>query len=375
MDQGRDWATHLTFDVGKRIAEYRTARGLSGQQLADRCAELGMPGLNRQVITKLENRRREAISLAELLVLARALDTSPVLLALSIGKQQSTEVLPGQSLGTWDAALWLAGEVQLSDAPDGLDAIWLDWTDAEGVVPLHHRHDQLVNDLSGGGLWSIAVDFGEDGQPDPVETLKLQRGIREELENDLHHVRSRMRELGLNPPQLTPELAYIDQQERHRSGRRGTVSTRGPGVDHDGGKLAGTAQHQQPVVAAIVTSRLGVLVGRRNDGIPPWTFIAGEVEPGEQPEDAAVREVKEETGCLVRAAEKIGERVHPKTGRTMIYMAAAPTHGTDVFVGDRAELAEVRWVSLAEADELLPGMYEPVREYLARTLGQADGPR
>jgi len=146
-------------------------------------------------------------------------------------------------------------------------------------------------------------------------------------------------------------------------------------VDHDGGKLAGTAQHQQPVVAAIVTSRLGVLVGRRNDGIPPWTFIAGEVEPGEQPEDAAVREVKEETGCLVRAAEKIGERVHPKTGRTMIYMAAAPTHGTDVFVGDRAELAEVRWVSLAEADELLPGMYEPVREYLARTLGQADGPR
>ena len=32
------------------------------------------------------------------------------------------------------------------------------------------------------------------------------------------------------------------------------------------------------------------------------------------------------------------------------------------------ELAEVRWVSLAEADELLPGMYEPVREHLAREL-------
>ena len=29
--------------------------------------------------------------------------------------------------------------------------------------------------------------------------------------------------------------------------------------------------------------RLGVLAGRRNDGKPPWTFIAGEQEPGERP--------------------------------------------------------------------------------------------
>jgi hypothetical protein len=36
----------------------------------------------------------------------------------------------------------------------------------------------------------------------------------------------------------------------------------------------------QPVVAAIVTSELGVLIGRRNDGKPPWTFIEGEIEPG-----------------------------------------------------------------------------------------------
>jgi 8-oxo-dGTP diphosphatase len=124
------------------------------------------------------------------------------------------------------------------------------------------------------------------------------------------------------------------------------------------------------IVAAIVTSALGVLVGRRNDGEPPWTFIAGEVEPGESPEDAAVREVKEETGCLVRAGEIIGERDHPATGRHMVYLAGYPTHGTDVFVGDEAELAEVRWVSLAEADELLPGMFGPVRDYLARAIGR-----
>ena len=126
---------------------------------------------------------------------------------------------------------------------------------------------------------------------------------------------------------------------------------------------------QQPIVAAIVTSDRGVLVGKRNDGKPPWTFIAGEQEPGERPEDTAIREVKEETTMRVVAGELIGERVHPKTGRTMIYLAAKPTHGTDVFVGDEDELAEVRWVGLAEADHLLPGMFEPVRDYLARELG------
>lgn len=128
----------------------------------------------------------------------------------------------------------------------------------------------------------------------------------------------------------------------------------------------------QPVVAAIVTSARGVLVGKRNDGKPPWTFIAGEIEPGESPEDAGVREVKEETGLLVEAAGIIGRRVHPKTNRTMIYMSALPKRfdELDVFVGDEDELCEVRWVSLTEAGELMQpyGMFEPVREFLAREL-------
>ena len=132
-----------------------------------------------------------------------------------------------------------------------------------------------------------------------------------------------------------------------------------------------TKPEPQPVVAAIVTSQQGVLVGRRNDGKPPWTFIAGEIEPGESPADAGMREVKEEAGLQVEADREIGRRVHPATGRTMIYMAARPTHGTDIFVGDRDELAEVRWVTFAQADQLMQpyGMFGPVREYLAKALG------
>jgi len=126
----------------------------------------------------------------------------------------------------------------------------------------------------------------------------------------------------------------------------------------------------QPVVAAIVTSARGVLIGRRNDGKPPWTFIAGEAEPGERPEHTAIREVKEETGLEIRPGLVIGERIHPKTRRQMIYMAAVPVHGTSIYVGDEAELAEVRWVSLAEAVELLPDMHASVQAHIARELGR-----
>lgn len=131
-----------------------------------------------------------------------------------------------------------------------------------------------------------------------------------------------------------------------------------------------TAPEAQPVVAAIVTSHRGVLASRRHDGKPPWGFIAGEIEPGESPADAAVREVKEETGLRVQYSKILGRRVHPKTGRTMVYLACRPVEGTDVFVGDTQELAEVRWLAFHEADQLLPGMFEPVRTYLLSELDE-----
>lgn len=131
-----------------------------------------------------------------------------------------------------------------------------------------------------------------------------------------------------------------------------------------------TAPVKPSIATAIVTSKLGVLVERRLDGRPLWTFPAGEIEPGEAPLDAAIRETKEETGLQVVISHTIGERQHPKTGRHMIYLAARPYNGTDVHNGDENELAEVKWVSLAEAEDLLAGMFEPVHEHLAHVLGK-----
>jgi 8-oxo-dGTP pyrophosphatase MutT (NUDIX family) len=122
------------------------------------------------------------------------------------------------------------------------------------------------------------------------------------------------------------------------------------------------------IIAAIVTSKPGVLVERRHDGRPLWTFPAGEAEPGEAPIDTAIRETKEETGLEIRVSHAIGERDHPVTGRHMIYLAARPYHGTEVRNNDEAELAEVRWAALGELDDLMPEMFAPVRAHLERVL-------
>jgi 8-oxo-dGTP diphosphatase len=122
------------------------------------------------------------------------------------------------------------------------------------------------------------------------------------------------------------------------------------------------------IVSAIVTSDRKVLISRRrHEPDLPWAFIGGEIEPGESPADAAVREVKEETGLRIEAGKEIGRRIHPLTARWIVYIEASPKGGTDAFVGDTEELAEVRWVTPAEADKLTGNtIYEPVRLHLRR---------
>jgi 8-oxo-dGTP pyrophosphatase MutT (NUDIX family) len=125
----------------------------------------------------------------------------------------------------------------------------------------------------------------------------------------------------------------------------------------------------EPTVAmAIVTSQHGVLLARRRDGKPPWTFLGGGIEDGESPSDAAVREVKEEAGLVVTAGSVLGQRVHPKTGKAMAYVACSPADGLEVVVGDPDDHAEVRWVPSDEAQQLLPQLFEPVAEHLRATL-------
>ncbi|MFI1481900.1 NUDIX hydrolase [Streptomyces sp. NPDC020747] len=124
------------------------------------------------------------------------------------------------------------------------------------------------------------------------------------------------------------------------------------------------------IAAAIVIHNNRVLMVRRrvSEGQLSWQFPAGEVEPGEAREDAAVRETKEETGLDVAAVKLIGERIHPKTGRLMSYTVCKVVGGT-AYVADTEELAELAWVALADIPTYVPyGLFEPVQQHLDATL-------
>ncbi|MBZ3904383.1 NUDIX hydrolase [Streptomyces griseiscabiei] len=130
------------------------------------------------------------------------------------------------------------------------------------------------------------------------------------------------------------------------------------------------AEERPGIAAAIVVHEGRVLMVRRrvSEGQLSWQFPAGEVEPGEAREDAAVRETQEETGLDVAAVKLLGERVHPNTGRLMSYTACEVMGGT-AHVADTEELAELAWVAHAEIPQYVPyGLFEPVQEYLDAAL-------
>jgi 8-oxo-dGTP diphosphatase len=127
---------------------------------------------------------------------------------------------------------------------------------------------------------------------------------------------------------------------------------------------------EQGISAAIIVHDGRVLMARRRvtEGELSWQFPAGGIEAGESAEQAAVRETVEETGLTVSAVKVLGERVHPKTGRHMSYVACT-VEGGAATVADDEELAEVRWATLADLPQLVPyGLFPVVQQYLDAEL-------
>ena len=135
-----------------------------------------------------------------------------------------------------------------------------------------------------------------------------------------------------------------------------------------------TLPEQPHVGLAIITSDQGVLIAKRRDGIPPWTFLGGDIHEGESAEDALRRRVQAEGGLTVESVQFIGRRIHPKTSRVMVYCHVVVAPG-EPQLGDPEDLEEVRWVSIDETRDLMPDMYGPVRQYLDELQRNADDHR
>jgi 8-oxo-dGTP diphosphatase len=131
-----------------------------------------------------------------------------------------------------------------------------------------------------------------------------------------------------------------------------------------------THDDRPAVASAVITHKGAVLLVRRRvkEGDLSWQFPGGAVEQGETAGQAATRETREETGLSVAESKVLGERIHPNTGRLMIYVACEVTEG-EASVVDDDELDSIAWVRRANLAEYVPyGFYEPVQAHLDTVL-------
>jgi ADP-ribose pyrophosphatase YjhB (NUDIX family) len=113
----------------------------------------------------------------------------------------------------------------------------------------------------------------------------------------------------------------------------------------------------------------GVLIGKHDRrGRLVWSLPKGHLEAGEAPQEAAVREVAEETGIQGRVVGELGtidfwfvlhgKRIHKTVHHYLMLAEGGELSDSDV------EVAAVAWVPLAELDDRLA--YDDERELVAK---------
>jgi len=116
LADGEQWADALVKRAGEAAKALRGKR--SAKWLSDRTAALGYR-LSPQVIARLDSGRRAGhLEVAELMVLAAALEVPPVLLLYPDLPDGQVGVLPGVRTTSFRAALWFGGEEPLTDDED-----------------------------------------------------------------------------------------------------------------------------------------------------------------------------------------------------------------------------------------------------------------
>jgi transcriptional regulator with XRE-family HTH domain len=107
------WPGELHKRVALAVKRARERRGISAQQLADTTADLGYP-VTRNTLTNYENGRKQSLDVAELMVLAMALEVPPIMLLYGGHPDDPIEVTPGHTIPTVGALAWFSGDERMA---------------------------------------------------------------------------------------------------------------------------------------------------------------------------------------------------------------------------------------------------------------------
>ena len=130
----------------------------------------------------------------------------------------------------------------------------------------------------------------------------------------------------------------------------------------------------EPKVVAVIVieDEDKILLGKRNidPGMGRWSFVSGYVERGEKLEEAAIREVKEETNLDVRLERLIGiysERDNPHI--VIAFAASITNNNTNEIVAQPDEVSELAFFAL----DRIPTLAFPTDTTILQALRQQAG--
>ncbi|WP_282703210.1 helix-turn-helix transcriptional regulator [Streptomyces sp. CC219B] len=245
-------------EIGRTIAgeirRHRLGQGLSAQQLSDRCAELGAP-IPRTVLSNFENGKRQNITVAEVLVLARALGVPPGVLIFPVGHVAEFEVLPGAWQEPLAALDWLSGTVAFSQ--DEARAV------IDSPLGLLREHDELIKQCQ------RALEDEQHAFMRMLEERERAAGSEAqtvELEEKLHTLQGLKHELSKKSPLAIQEDAHrIAEEEMRLRANIDAARTRAAVV-----RAAEQRAHKRAVVFADVKNRvLSLRQAIRDRGLNP----------------------------------------------------------------------------------------------------------
>lgn len=205
------WPTVFTGRIAQRLRDSRKAAGLTMAEVAQGCADRGLPEFTEHSMKNLESGRKTSITITDFFVLADVLGVPPVTLLFPLGTSATVEVLPGKEVSTWDAVAWFTGETPLDEAaPEG--------TARDTLDAFRHHGDLVAAATSSYALAKERRRAASTTLDRARRATLLQRaeGYEEHAFEDakeLRTFRSRMGERGLTPPALPDELAFVDQPE------------------------------------------------------------------------------------------------------------------------------------------------------------------
>jgi hypothetical protein len=189
---------------------------MSAQQLADRTAELGMP-IPRSVLANLESGRRDTVTVAEVLILAAALNVAPLELIFPVGYAGEVEMVPGRPSDPVTAMRWFTGELKL-DAGDGETTLRQPVSSEQSAIDLIDYHDRVIGLLrareadTARALADANDATDEKAMADARYQMMRTEDYRQVLSETLQRTRAEMRERGMLLPELPPDIK-IEEEE------------------------------------------------------------------------------------------------------------------------------------------------------------------